>query len=152
MATYATPGDLDAYLADDVGARRVLLSADDEAKERLLERGERAVDVALGPTHYTRTAAGLLLDPTTLTAAQQGALSRATCAYVEWLLLVGSEFEAGDSLETPNGIAFVQPPQRTPPKVIAELAGYGLLRRSATVLPDPPVIVDEYAPCDPWDW
>jgi hypothetical protein len=150
VATYASSDDLNAYLAGDRGALRALRGADVEA---LLERGERAVDLALGPSHYTRDATtGLLLDPGTLTDAQRGALSRATCAYVEWLLLVGSEWAAGDSLETAGGVVLAAPPQRTPPKMLSELQGFGLLKRSATVLPPPPPVVDEFAPCDPWEW
>jgi hypothetical protein len=151
MATYATADDLRAYVDGDDGAERVLRRMEDDAIEGLLERGERAVDLALGPQHYTRDAAtGLLLDPSTLTTPQQGALSRAVCAYGEWELLIGREFASGDSVEVPVAIAIASPPARQPPRMLAELAGFGLLRRSATVLPSPP---PTHAGCDGWaDW
>lgn len=150
MATYAAADDLNAYLAADRSARRNLRGIDDDGIERMLQRGERAVDLVLGPTYPRDLVTGLKLDPATLTQAQRDALSRAVCAYVEWVLLVSTAVEAGDSIEAPVNLAIVQPAARQPPKMVAELAGYGLLKRSATVIPDPPVPLDEFAPCQVW--
>jgi len=146
MATYATAEDLDAYLAANRVASRNLRGD----VEGFLERGERAVDLVVGAAWARDATTGLRLNPAALTDAQRSALARAVCAYVEWLLLVGAAVEAGDSVEAPAALAIVQPPARTPPKLLAELAGYGLLKRSATVVPDPPPPIDEFAPCDTW--
>jgi hypothetical protein len=137
VATYASTADLLDYVIDNRAAWRTLRNADDEQLERLVERGERAVDLVLGAAWPRDPATGLRLNPTTLTQAQRDAVSRAVCAYVEWLVLVGAAVEAGDSVEAPATLAVLQPAARQPPKIVAELAGYGLLKRSATVQPDP---------------
>lgn len=136
MATYAAEDDLFAYVADDRVALRGLRAYDDAMIETLLERGERAVDNVIGgdpPDPVT----GLRLDPATLTVAQQGALSRAVCAYCQWELHVGRSFVVGDSVEVPNGLAIASPAARTPPAMLAELSGFGLMKRSGTVHADP---------------
>ena len=48
MATYATQEDLLDYIADDRTALRALRAYDDPMIETLLERGEHAVDNAIG--------------------------------------------------------------------------------------------------------
>jgi hypothetical protein len=145
VATYATRDDLAAYIAANTLATRRLARLDDEEVEAMLERAERAVDLLLGPA-WVRTESGLRIDPSLLTDAQRAALTRATCAHSEWALIVGVGVELGDSVETPIGLATTQPVMRQPPKMLAELAGFGLLKRSATVAPDPA----EPPPGTPW--
>ena len=145
MATYASANDLAAYVAANRAAQRSLRRIDPDRIETLLQRGERAVDGVVGPAWPRDSATGLRLNPAALTQAQRDAAARATCAFAEWVLTIGAEVEAGDAVERPSGVAFAQPPARQPPKLLSELAGYGLLRRTATVAADP-----EPPPGHPW--
>lgn len=133
MAVYATEAELDSYLLDtpEVSA------PGGEGSERLLARAEREVDRALGP--WPRFANGLKLDPAQLDTTQRAALSRATCAAAEWLLLLDPATIAGDDDYLPDGAVILRRAQRVSPKMLAELAGHGLVRYSGTVVT--PVVV-----------
>jgi hypothetical protein len=147
VPTYATVGDLLAYLQDNPDVQ----APDPDACGRLLERSERRLDTLLGP-HPDTPPGELKLDPSTLTQAQRDALARATCAVAEWALYVGAAFEAGDSEELGPAVTELRPPMRTPPKAILELAGTGLVKRSGCAAPSPPLPVDEFAPAQLLEW
>jgi hypothetical protein len=132
MAIYATSADLAAYLA----ATREDLPAptDQGALEALLIEAQQDVDVAVGP--FPKLASGLALDPSTLTAPQQAALRRATCAAAEFRLDSEDESGATEFLAGPLTVGWrgSRPPG---PKVIEALAGYGLIRHSGCAAPSP---------------
>jgi hypothetical protein len=133
MATYATIADFGLYVLDNT---EVQLPTEEDAVERLLERAERRVDQALGP--YPLSFAGeLKLDPEALTAAQQAALARATCAAAEHELLVGLDFLAGGDDFLSGDVTVLRQPIRISPRMIEELTGTGLLRRSGCAAPEP---------------
>jgi hypothetical protein len=129
MATYATAEQLQDYVADN---KEAVVPGDDEGVERLLARAERVVDSVLGPWPYLST--GRKLDPASLDLAQREALARATCAAAEFELLVGPEWVAGGMEVMPAQLAVIRQPARVAPKVLQELAGFGLIRRSGTVV------------------
>lgn len=145
MGVYTSPDAVRAYVQDNRAAVRALRNAGDDALERLIARAQHAVDLVVGG-ELADPSTGLRLDPAALTEAQASALSRATCAWVEWAVMVGLPFVSGDSVEAPAALAQVSPAARTPPQLRVELAGFGLLRRSGTVIPEPPIPLDEFAP------
>jgi hypothetical protein len=154
MATYATHAELADFLRDS----DVSLPGDDDAVERLLLRSERRVDLLLG-TYPDAAPGGLKLDPSTLTSPQRDALARATCACAEHELLVGPAFLSGDSDVVAAGITEIRPPLRTPLRALEALAAAGLIARTMTALPSPPLpanwLLDEYAPAlldGSWPW
>ncbi len=144
MATYATAEQVLEYLADsDVelsverdGAGELLPSP---RLERLIAHAERDVDRAIGGPPIP-LATGLRLDPTTLPAAQRAALSRAVGAAVEYRLSIDPEALVGADDFLPGGdLTVLRRASRPPgPRVLEELAGYGLVKRSGCALPDPP--------------
>ena len=132
MGVYASREELAAYVADNSYA---VLPGDEESEERLLARAERTVDLALGPWPFFSN--GRKLDPESLDVVQREALSRATCAACEHELLVGLALLAGDSEYAPNNVTVIMPTLITPPRMLRELAGHGLVRRSGTVTTPP---------------
>jgi hypothetical protein len=134
MALYASTADLEAYVADNPDA---VLSGDPEAQERLLARAERTVDLALGPWPFLES--GRKLDPETLDEVQRAALSRATCAAAEHELIIGLSVLAGDADYAPSEVQIALPTLITSPRMLRELAGHNLVRRSGCVTtpPDP---------------
>lgn len=139
MATYATIPDLRDYTARTLDPGH--LPADPVELEALLEQAERDVDRAAGgPLHPGRRRR---FDPAALTAAQAEALARATCAAVEFRVLQGEEsLVGGDDGIRQAGSLTLAPramlPRRSP-KVLEELAGFGLVGRAGMpVTPDPP--------------
>jgi hypothetical protein len=143
VGVYTTSDEVRLYIQDNRSAVRALRNADDGTFERLIARAQHAVDLVVGGSPADPST-GLRLDPAALTSAQATALARATAAWIEWAVIVGLATVAGDSVEAPSSLAVVQPAARYPPKVVSELAGYGLVKRSGTVIP--PVPVDEFAP------
>jgi hypothetical protein len=131
VATYATAAEARTYTG--------LSSAElpDSTAERLLEQAERDVDYACGGFFYPDT--GLMFDllavaPSTaaLTVGQKRALSRATCAQVEYRLAKGEEFFVLPQYELVSGPDFEHRGQLDyiGPKVYRELAGSGLRRQA----------------------
>jgi hypothetical protein len=133
MATYATAADLGLYVLDNPG---VVLPTDPDAVERLLERAERDVDAVLGA--WPLFASGLKIDPAQLDVVQQAALARATCAAAEFRLVLGEEALVGDEDYLPSEVTILRRAANVSPKMLQELAGTGLVKRSGTALPDPP--------------
>jgi hypothetical protein len=133
--TYATEQDLEEYLLDAEG----IDVPEGEAAERLLARAEADVDLVLGPIARNATT-GRKIDPATLTTIQRAALSRATCAAAEWRLAMDEDdlVVQEDGIRAVAGITFAPMPRPPGPKVLEELADYGLVKRSGTVLPTPP--------------
>jgi hypothetical protein len=130
VATYTTEEELRAYVADN---DEVTLPSD---AEPVLQRAERDVDRALGP-YAVDPDTGLKLEPSTLTDAQQAALSRATCAAAEWRLQLGEATLTGDDDDfLPPGFTQVRTAGRQAPKLLEELAGSGLITWSGTVESD----------------
>jgi hypothetical protein len=146
VGVYTTADAVRAYVQDNRAAVRALRGADDDALERLIATAQHAVDLVCGG-EAPDPSTGLRIDPAALTEAQATALARATAAWVEWALMIGLPVVAGDSIETPMNVAIATPAARQPPKMIFELAGYGLLRRSGTVQPDPEPVLP---PWHPW--
>lgn len=132
MAVYASAADLAAYVADNP---ELPLPAAPEAQERLLARAERAVDLVLGP--WPRFANGRKLDPAALDTTQRAALSRATCAAAEHLAMLDPAFWVGDDDFLPNEVSILRRAPRVSPRMLEELAGHGLLKRSGTVASSP---------------
>jgi len=137
MALYSTTQELADYVASNEDAT---LPASPEATQRLLERAEGVVDRALGPWPYLST--GRKLDPAALDLVQRAALSRATAAAAEHLLVVDASFLAGAEDFAPGEISVLYRAMRDAPRVLEELAGHGLVKRSGTVVtPVEPVVV-----------
>lgn len=132
MALYATQAALAAYVADNAD---VALPGDEEAVQRLLERAERRVDLALGPWPVLST--GRKIDPASLDLVQRSALERATCAAAEHELVVGVGFLVGEEDYLPGEVSILRQPLRTSPRMLEELAGHGLVKRSGTVATPP---------------
>src|SRR4051812_25054615 len=107
----------------------------DDAVERLLERAERDVDAVVGP--WPRFTTGLKFDPAQLDVVQRAALARATCAAAEFRLVIGEDALVGDEDYLPNEVTVLRRAATVSPKMLAELAGSGLVRRSVTARPDP---------------
>src|SRR5690349_18452099 len=126
MPTYATADDLQAYVT---GNPAVTLPQDIDA---LLERAERRVDALVGP--HDRDSTGRKFVVNELTTAQAAALSRATCAAAEHELLAGPSTIVGSDdfiYGTHDGnVSVLRRASRTPPKVLEELEGFGLLTYS----------------------
>jgi hypothetical protein len=130
VATYATVADLRAYVLDS----GVLVAHDDPSAERVLQRAERDVDRLLGP--YPVLTTGRKRDPVLLTAPQQQALARATCAAAEFRIAMGEDELVGveDGIAAAGPVTFSKNPiTRVAPKALEELAGSGLVTYSGTV-------------------
>jgi hypothetical protein len=129
MAVYASQTDLAAWVEDNP---YVMLPGEDEAVERLLQAAERAVDRAIGGT--TRDGPnGLRVDPDALDEDAREALRRATCAAAEHLEMLGPEFWVAEDDFLPNEVTILRRAQRESPRMLEELAGHGLVRRSGCV-------------------
>lgn len=138
--TYATTADLSAYIEDvpatyvplpDEGGREAFLT-------RFLERAERDIDRIVGP--WPLYESGRKFDPEDLTAPQQEALKRATCAAAEYRIATGEGelIGAEDGIASVDGISFTSRPlARIGPKVTEELSGAGLILYSGTLPVDP---------------
>lgn len=133
MATYASDEQVRAYLSENP---ELEVPAD---LAPLIGHGERDVDRAIGGPPIL-LATGLRLDPTLLSTAQRGALSRAVGAAVEFRLMLDAETLTGADDFVPGGeVTLIRRASRPPgPRVLEELAGFGLVRRSGCALPDPP--------------
>ncbi|HXH89703.1 MAG TPA: hypothetical protein VNI55_13985 [Gaiellaceae bacterium] len=132
MATYALWSEVVAFCE---GNQDVTLPGDSVAQERLLREAERAVDRSLGPWALLST--GLKIDPAALDLVQRPALSRATCAAAEHIAMLDPAFWVGDDDFLPNEVSILRRAPRVSPKMIEQLAGQGLIRRSGTVATSP---------------
>ncbi|MEJ7568415.1 MAG: hypothetical protein WKF41_09130 [Gaiellaceae bacterium] len=130
---YATPQELLEYLLDN----DEVVAPDAEAVGRLLGRAEGDVDRAVGPWPVLST--GRKFDPPALDLVQRAALSRACCAACEFRLQLGESGLVGDDDYAPEGVQVIRRGGRTSPKMLEELSGSGLVRRSGTVVT--PVVV-----------
>jgi hypothetical protein len=133
VSAYATAEELVSYVQDNPD---VQVPGEPTAVERLLQRAERRVDGVLGP-YAPDSTTGLKLNPSSLTTVQKAALSRATCAAAEHELAMGPGFYVGEEDFIPAGLAVLRRAAATAPKVLAELAGHGLLIRSGCAEADP---------------
>lgn len=131
------------------------LPADDVDVATLIRAAERDIDTASRAIGERNAMSGLLLTPTDLPAWQAGALSRATCAQVEYRVTMGPDFfiraqhsrVRGPDFMTEGELPFVGP------KALRELEGGRLLAprsASATVRSliasddDVPSMIDEW--------
>lgn len=128
MATYATATDLADYLS----ASGVLNHFADADTEKLLQRAERDVERAAGPGPLL--ASGLRFDPVSLSSSRRTALMRATCAAAEYRLQVGEDALVGGDEMLPSELQLVRRAGRQGPKVLEELAGFGLITFSGTTV------------------
>jgi hypothetical protein len=135
MAVYASADDLRAFASDSRMATRHL-PRDADAIERLLQRGERAVDLVVGPRPRDETT-GLKFDPEELTPLQADTLRRATLAYCIWELLSGVDLLYGGPDYMPSAVVLAQRAASEAPQMLRELAGSGLVLRPLTVEPEP---------------
>jgi len=127
MPTYAQRTDVEGYIEGWV-------TTDADALDRLIERAERDIDNAVGNWPRDDTT-GHKLDPATLLPYQVDALTRATCAQVEYRFQMGEDFfvraqhasERGPDFQTDGRLPYIGP------KVWAELEGTGLLRLTTGV-------------------
>jgi hypothetical protein len=138
VRAYTAPSGVDAELPDP--------GADEAALNALIEIAERDVDrllAAVAPAD--RTAAGLKLDPLLLEASQVEALSRATCAAVEWRVLTSEDDLVGaeDAIAAGGGFSFGAIPRPPGPKVAEELSGFNFAWRSGYAA-SPPEPEDEF--------
>jgi hypothetical protein len=115
MGVYATPTDLDAWVA----ARNpeLQLPADREA---LIRDAELMVDRALGP--YVKRA-GLKLNPPSRLAERREALKRATCAAAEFIAMQDAEERTGSTDFLPTEVSTLRVAGRVSPRMLEELAG-----------------------------
>jgi hypothetical protein len=130
---YATREDLSASLATSEAD-----VPDDGEADRLLAYAALAIDRALGVPVPEDGGPGL--DPGSLTAGQAERLKLASLRHVEWAILTGRSFQAGDGEFLPATLTLAVPPlRRVPDQVLEPLGGSGLVRRSGTISPEPPV-------------
>lgn len=144
MAVYATADDLAAYIVDNDEVKRPT----GDAAERLLERAQRDVDAVVGP--WPRFSNGLKFDPTQLDVVQADALNRATCAAAEFRLQLGEATLVGDDDYLPGDVAVLRRAAAVSPKLLAELAGSGLLKRTGTAGLSPDPVPSPYLPWPPY--
>jgi hypothetical protein len=135
--TYASAEQLANYIVDDP---EVVLPADADAVERLLERAELQVDqyVIGGPLSPD---AALRLDPADLTASQAAALSRSVCAQAAHRLRLGEPFYSEPEDVATGDIRVLRPAQAVAIRAFEEAAGHGLIQRSGTVHTPPETTV-----------
>lgn len=131
MAVYALAADLTAYASADV-----ILPANTDELEALLEEGERMVDRHVGPWPVLST--GRKFDPATLPVTAREALRRATCAAAEFISMLDSEEWIGASDFLPPTLTVLSRAGRVSPKMTEELAGSGLVIWGGTVEPEDP--------------
>lgn len=144
MSTYATRAEVEAYLSRSAYPEDPDPPLPPGAEgDELIRDGERDVDdeIGGGPADLTT---GLKLNPALLTAAQRAALARAVGAAVEHRLLVDVEDRAAAGAYGPTDeVTELRPPAWIAPKILKELAGFGLLEdrwcASPTPEPDPPI-------------
>ena len=132
MSTYATTEEVRAYVCIEAA---VLLPKDDDDLEAMIETAELDVDRILSPSLPRDPVTGRKLTLADLSVVQVEALSRATCAAVEWRALQTEEALAeGDSgIEAAGSVQFTDQPRPPAPKMIEELSGHGFAWRSGTV-------------------
>lgn len=128
-ATYATPAEVRAYVTDETA---VLLPKEDADLEAMIETAELDVDRQLSARLERDPTTGRKLTLANLSAVQVAALSRATAAAVEWRTLQGEDelAEADDGMTQAGGLRTGPQPRPPAPKMIEELAGFGLPWRS----------------------
>jgi hypothetical protein len=128
-ATYATPAEVRAYVTAETA---VLLPKDDADLEAMIETAELDVDRQLSARLERDPTTGRKLTLADLSAVQVAALSRATCAAVEWRTLQGEDdlAEADDGTTQVGGLRTGPMPRPPGPKMIEELAGFGFAWRS----------------------
>ncbi|MEJ7893539.1 MAG: hypothetical protein WKF94_12965 [Solirubrobacteraceae bacterium] len=137
MGVYCTAAFVRAYAVDS----GTVLPASDVEVERMIARAERDIDRLIGP-HLRDPITGLKLVPADLLTGQASALARATAAQVEWRAVVGEETmigrDDGTNQLSVGGMSMdLGPPSRGPsPKVLDELAGWGLVVTQLIASPD----------------
>jgi hypothetical protein len=150
VATYATTADVRAAATSPRAARKL---PDDDGIEALLERGERAVDLLVGPWPRLDADGGLKLGPSAvLTDVQRDAVKRATCSWVLWAVTVGDEFIVGGPDYAPTLLAVVQRAAAESPEMARALADHGLVKRTLTAGPDPEPVTVACPPDGGWWW
>jgi hypothetical protein len=110
----------------------------DDALERLIATGQRAVDARIGP--YPILPTGTKLDPAELTDPQAEALVRAVAVAVAHQLLTESESLFGVDDVLPAQVTLLRG-SGLDARLDAELAGHGLIARTLCAAPtieDPP--------------
>jgi hypothetical protein len=134
VLVYAQRDDLEEYLVPN----DEIVLPDDATVDAILARAEGDVDRAVGPWPVLST--GRKFDPALLDLVQRATLTRATCASAEFRLQVEESALVGDDDYAPEGVQIIRRGSRVAPKMIEELAGSGLIRRSGTVVtpPEPP--------------
>lgn len=100
MPTYATAADVRSYT--EVAALDAL---DDAAINRLIEKAEGDIDIAVGAVPKNADT-GLKFDPTTLASGDATSLRLAACAQVEYRHVMGAEFFIRAQHESVNGPEF----------------------------------------------
>lgn len=131
MTAYATRAEFEGYVEG-------WTTDDPSALDRLLERASRDVDSVLGDYEiYTEGDwLGFKIDPEAdLDAAQQQALSRATCAQAWYRFEMGEQHFVRPVLDSISGPEF-QTTGMSPliaPLAMRELAGHELLRNTISI-------------------
>ena len=96
MATYATQEEFEAYVPGWV-------TDNPDELEKVLERAERDIDMALGRYGPVDSETGLKLAPSTLEEWRRRALSNATCAQAYYRIIKGHEFFVEQRPLDPSG-------------------------------------------------
>ncbi len=143
MPTYTTLEALEAYLNGDPDGD--LPTEDSGELEPLIDRAEKWIDAIIGgapveqpgAANATPTWRYRRLDPSLLTPPQREALSRATCACVQFELAAGLEVVSATGDFVSGDLAVLARPATTPPRVLAELSGWNLLAHSGCVKTPP---------------
>jgi len=142
MAVYAAASDLASYLAGIDSDLRPPTGA--AAVEALLTAAEQDVDRVCGA--YPKLPTGLVFAPALLTLPQQDALRRATCAAAEFRIASGDEVIGASEFLSGNLQLAWRGPRPPGQRVLEELAGYGLIRRSGCAAPTPLPLLPLFPP------
>ena len=131
MPTYATKADCVAYTEG-------LSSTDDALLNRIIERAERQVDRLLRVDFRTAVGDGVKVpDLTRLNSRESEALTRATCAQVEYRVKMGETFFSEPDRGKVSGPDFTvegSAPDTIGPEVRNELRRGGLLRATVAAV------------------